>query len=97
MSYDFPSVSDLESKIGAWVSKQSTVLKDRQELEDRRRMTELAFENYNDGEITRPDNWGGFRIYPSEIEFWQGRVGRLHDRLRFTKNNDTWKIVRLCP
>lgn len=96
-SLDYYHTRPRESKIGAWVSKQSTVLKDRQELEDRQRRIEASMAGWADETIPKPEHWGGFRIYPSEIEFWQGRVGRLHDRLRFTKNNDTWKIVRLCP
>jgi pyridoxamine 5'-phosphate oxidase len=85
-----------ESQIGAWASEQSKVIPNRKWIEDRKRMTELAFEKYNEGEITRPDNWGGFRIFPSEIEFWQGRVGRLHDRIRYRDFvNFGWEYKRL--
>ena len=87
-----------ESQIGAWASEQSKTIPNRKWIEDRKRMTELAFENYNEGEIARPDNWGGFRIYPSEIEFWQGRVGRLHDRIRYRDFVNTgWEYKRVSP
>ena len=83
-----------ESQIGACVSNQSSVVASRGELE-----IELGkfIAKHIDRSIPRPDFWGGFRIRPRVIEFWQGRPHRLHDRLRYTKGGDTWKIERLAP
>jgi pyridoxamine 5'-phosphate oxidase len=82
------------SRLGAIASRQSTVLTNREDLE--RQVQELA-RQYPDGTIPRPEHWGGFRITPSVIEFWQGRPDRLHDRLRYTKSATNWKIDRLSP
>ena len=54
-------------------------------------------EKYKDTDIPRPDHWGGFIVIPSSIEFWQGHDGRLHDRLKFEKENDNWVMKRLSP
>lgn len=83
-----------ESRIGAIASPQSSVLKDRAELEHK--FAELS-EELRDQEVTRPANWGGYVVKPEVFEFWQGRNSRLHDRLRYTKENDGWKIERLAP
>lgn len=84
------------SQLGALVSNQSTVIKNRNVLED-----ELAtLENkYADKEVPRPKNWGGFLVRPESIEFWQGRPNRLHDRFLFTKSDSQldWNIDRLAP
>jgi pyridoxamine 5'-phosphate oxidase len=82
------------SRIGAIASKQSSVLKGRESLE---RMVEELTQRYRDGTIPRPAHWGGFRLEPGAIEFWQGRPDRLHDRLRYTKDGSRWKIDRLSP
>ena len=82
------------SQIGAWASPQSSVLKDRDELEQRVKAVETRFEGKN---IEVPDFWGGLRIVPSMIEFWQGRDSRLHDRFRYTREGGSWKIERLSP
>jgi pyridoxamine 5'-phosphate oxidase len=83
------------AQIGAWVSEQSTVLSSRRELELRvaKNLARFAV-----GTVPLPDFWGGYLLVPSEIEFWQGRPSRLHDRLRYTRQpNGNWKIERLSP
>lgn len=85
----------LGSRLGAWASAQSAVIPDRAFLE--RRHAELMAK-YPDGNVPRPPNWGGYRVIPAAIEFWQGRPDRLHDRIRFTRQPDgTWKKERLSP
>lgn len=84
-----------ESQIGAWASPQSEVVSAREVLEQRAR--ELA-EQYCDREIDCPAHWGGFRLTPDRIEFWKGRVGRLHDRILYELQPDeTWTSKRLAP
>ena len=83
------------SQLGAWVSNQSAVIRDRQVLE-----TELAQleQQYQNQPIPRPPHWGGFRIQPNWVEFWQGRPNRLHDRICYQKQTDNaWCISRLAP
>lgn len=84
-----------ESKIGAWSSPQSTVISSREELENNVTQNAEKFVNQND--VPRPDFWGGYIITAHYYEFWQGRKSRLHDRICYTKENDTWKIERLAP
>ena len=84
----------LGSRIGAWASSQSQVIESREELE--RRAAELAAQ-YPDGEVPRPPHWGGLRVRHERVEFWQGRPSRLHDRLRYTKRQNGWRIERLAP
>ena len=83
-----------ESQIGAWVSPQSQTIENREVLE--RRFLELTAE-WEGREIPRPPNWGGYILKPQAFEFWQGRAGRLHDRLFYTKREAGWKIERLAP
>lgn len=83
------------SRIGAWASKQSQILSDRAELEGWVKDIESKFEDVE--QIPVPDFWGGLRILPEIIEFWQGRDSRLHDRFQYTRQGDSWKIVRLSP
>jgi pyridoxamine 5'-phosphate oxidase len=85
-----------ESQIGAWVSPQSQVITSRAEIEDK---LIAMVEKFKDTEIIPlPDHWGGYRLQPVEIEFWQGRPNRLHDRLIYSENeNQGWKIDRLAP
>jgi pyridoxamine 5'-phosphate oxidase len=82
------------SQLGAWASEQSRVIDNRDVLE-----TRLAeFKTQYEGQvIPRPAHWGGYRLTPHAIEFWQGRSNRLHDRLLYTLVSDTWQRVRLAP
>ena len=83
------------SQIGAWASDQSEPLASSELL--RERYAELERE-FVDGDVPRPDHWGGFRIKPTSIEFWQGRENRLHDRILYTLHPDgTWSTIRLAP
>ncbi len=82
------------SRIGAWASRQSQPLEEREMLERRVREIEKRFEG---GEVPLPDFWGGFRLHAQRIEFWQGRADRLHDRLVFQREEDGWSIRRLHP
>lgn len=83
------------SRLGAWASRQSSVLRGRDELEAR--LTALI-EEYGEGDIPLPPYWGGYRVIPASVEFWQGRPSRLHDRLRYTRQPDgSWRIERLSP
>ncbi|WP_178985018.1 pyridoxamine 5'-phosphate oxidase [Winogradskyella helgolandensis] len=83
------------SQLGAVVSNQSEVVANRQELETKLKDLEIKFEGK---EIERPKHWGGFIIKPVELEFWQGRPNRLHDRIRYQLQEDyNWKIERLAP
>jgi len=83
-----------ESKLGAWASEQSKVLKNREELE---RQLELYRQKFDDGSIYRPPYWGGWILKANYYEFWQGRKSRLHDRISFERIDDNWKINRLAP
>ena len=83
------------SKLGAWASNQSEPVPSRKYLDDRLASFEKQFENK---EITRPKNWGGYIVKPISMEFWQGRPNRMHDRIRYTlQENFDWKIERLAP
>lgn len=83
------------SRIGAWASPQSQVLSGREELEERFKEVEKRFEGQE--KIPVPEFWGGLRILPEVVEFWQGRESRLHDRVRYVKEGEGWKIERLSP
>ena len=83
-----------DSQIGAWASQQSRVLHRRSELEEA--MLSLRA-RYATGEVPRPEHWGGYRVIPHRIEFWQLRLSRLHDRIRYFKNSGDWNIERLAP
>lgn len=82
------------SQLGAWASPQSEVIADRNELDQRLAEIEKRFENQK---IHCPPFWGGFRVKPEKIEFWQGRENRLHDRILYTLSDALWRISRLAP
>ncbi|WP_423127754.1 pyridoxamine 5'-phosphate oxidase [Gaoshiqia sp. Z1-71] len=83
-----------ESQLGAWASDQSAEISNRQELEEK---FSFFSEKFKDQEIEKPDYWGGYLVLPAEIEFWQGRPNRLHDRFRYYLTNGLWKVKRLSP
>ena len=82
------------SKIAAWASPQSTTIDNREIVEKRVAMLE---EKFKSTPIHRPEFWGGYRVVPIAIEFWQGRSSRLHDRILYTKKEEHWDIQRLAP
>ena len=83
-----------ESQIGAWASAQSLVITGREELEAA--VVEMT-QRFMGGDVPRPPHWGGLRIVPSTVEFWQGRPSRLHDRFRYAWAGTQWSISRLAP
>lgn len=88
----------LGSQLGAWASPQSQVIADRSVLEAR---WQAVSQQYGNGPVPRPPDWGGYRVYPHTIEFWQGRPNRLHDRLRYQQQGSptspNWLLERLAP
>jgi len=84
----------LGSRLGAWASHQSAVIPSRADLEQR--LHEVT-ERFAAGDVPLPAHWGGFRVVPDEIEFWQGRTNRLHDRLRYRRDESGWALERLSP
>ena len=82
-----------ESRIGAWCSPQSKVIESRDVLENKFEELKKKYPN----EVPRPQNWGGYTISPTQIEFWQGRASRLHDRFLYSKEGENWRIERLAP
>lgn len=82
------------SRLGAWASEQSRPVEDRSVLEERVRNLEAEYEGRG---VPRPPFWGGYRVEPDTIEFWQGRENRLHDRLVYSRVGDDWRIDRLQP
>jgi pyridoxamine 5'-phosphate oxidase len=93
-SDEYFSTRPRSSQLGAWASPQSQEIPGRQNLDDRYLTMEKEFQGK---EIPRPEFWGGYRVIPETIEFWQGRDGRLHDRLIYLKCEGQWTIKRLAP
>ena len=92
-SDDYFNSRPYESRIGAWCSPQSQVIESREVLENKIQELKKKYPN----EVPRPENWGGYTIVPNEIEFWQGRASRLHDRFLYKKEGENWTINRLAP
>ena len=82
------------SQLGAWVSNQSQIISSRSILESK--LAEMKAK-FKEGKIPLPEQWGGYRVVPDSIEFWQGRPNRLHDRILYQKEIDSWKLSRLSP
>jgi pyridoxamine 5'-phosphate oxidase len=93
-SFKYFSSRPRGSQIGAWVSRQSSVISSRQLLE---MQFEKIKEKFLNQEIPLPDFWGGYRIVPTSFEFWQGRPSRLHDRFLYEKGEPDWQVKRLSP
>ena len=95
-SEDYFRSRPFESQVGAWASQQSKVVDNRRTLDE---LYEKELQNYKDKTVPRPEHWGGYVLLPEVFEFWQGRSGRLHDRLRYSRkeNSTAWKIDRLMP
>lgn len=93
-SDDYYQVRPLGSRLGAWASPQSRVIADRAELEGLVKATEQRF---SDTQPHCPEHWGGYRLLPERIEFWQGRASRLHDRLNYRLQQSAWLRERLAP
>ena len=82
------------SQLGAWASHQSSVVSGREELVA---AYDDAERRYADGEVPTPEEWGGYLVHPEAVEFWQGRPGRMHDRLVYRRTADGWRTERLAP
>ncbi len=93
ISDDYFAARPRISQIGAWASEQSSVIPNRASLEERVAFYEKKFPN----EVPRPPHWGGLIVEPTYFEFWQGRLGRLHDRICFEKEENDWATYRIAP
>lgn len=88
------AIRDRGSQLGAWASRQSSVLPSRESLEAAVAEVARRFENVS---VPRPPFWGGYRIAPTSIEFWENRIDRLHDRWLYERDGESWHVVRLYP
>jgi len=94
-SHNYFSTRPRSTRIGAWVSRQSSVVSSRDVLS--KKLIEMK-SKFSDSDVPLPPFWGGYRVKPQSIEFWSGRPNRLHDRFIYTRlQNETWKIERLSP
>ena len=91
---DYFATRPRPSQLGAWASPQSEVVPDRPSLDAR---YAAILDRFGDGDVPRPENWGGYRVLPDLVEFWQGRTGRMHDRLRYRRTPTGWLTERLAP
>jgi pyridoxamine 5'-phosphate oxidase len=91
---DYFATRDPESQLGAWASPQSEPIADRATLDARLREVR---ERFGSEPVARPEWWAGYLVVPEAIEFWQGQLGRLHDRFRYSRDGDGWTIERLAP
>ena len=94
MSEDYFHSRPLDSRLSAAASDQSAVIENRDALEAK---VDALQARHSDGDVPAPENWGGYCLEPVEYEFWQGRIGRLHDRFRYRWQGDGWRIERLQP
>lgn len=94
ISADYFSKRPRESQVAAWASNQSKPLESREALESAYASYEKEFK---EGDVPLPEFWGGYRLIPDRVEFWQGRANRMHDRFIYTKESDEWKTERLYP
>ena len=94
-SDEYYASRDRGSRLGAWASPQSHPIVKREDLEAKVREVTDRFDGQED--IPRPDHWGGYRVIPDWMEFWQGRPSRLHDRIAYTRESGEWTITRLAP
>jgi pyridoxamine 5'-phosphate oxidase len=92
-SEEYFKTRPIKSRIGAWASKQSSIIPNREHLEKQF----AEFEKKFGDDVPLPPHWGGFRLIPEQFEFWQGRESRLHDRICYNKKDGVWEIVRLAP
>lgn len=92
-SEEYFNTRPYKSRLGAWASKQSSVIESRSAIVKEFLKYMMKFKNH----VPLPDVWGGYRLIPDSFEFWQGRPNRLHDRVRYSKNKSSWKIERLAP
>jgi pyridoxamine 5'-phosphate oxidase len=92
-SEEYFKTRPIKSRIGAWASKQSSIIPNREHLEKQF----AEFEKKFGDDVPPPPHWGGFRLIPEQFEFWQGRESRLHDRICYKKKDGVWEIVRLAP
>jgi pyridoxamine 5'-phosphate oxidase len=91
---EYFATRERDSQLGAWASPQSQPLAGRAELDA---LVANVTKRFAGGRVPRPDFWGGYRVRPEEIEFWQGQVGRLHDRFLYVQEGEGWRIERLAP